>query len=674
MNSLKISISPFIIIMLLALNIYSLFAQAPAARYKIYPDPVNAKPVSPLIYGNFIEMGFGRQIEGLWAEKLNNSSFEEVSPYKTTGGLIKWIRKLPGEDLSKEEWWHSGYEEFKWYATLQNGQEAQLTYSRYNNFHHGLQAALLNNTQSQLRAYLAQDGIWLDKGTGYRFSGYMSNNRSGNLTSTPVLVTIGLYPEKDFAHPVMEKTLTIQPGGFKDYSLELNPVNFSGRASFAVSIEAGANVWFDGFSLMPLNSEKGWRKEVIVSLKQIGVPIIRFPGGCFASFYHWRDGIGPRQERIPVNSEFWGGLVENSVGTAEFIEFCRMIGSQPFLCINMLTGSASEAAEWVAYCNAGIEDRNGILRKEHGFPEPFRVKYWELDNETYRKFGYEDYALKCVEYSKAMKSVDPGIQLVMVGYGWFNMNLKEMLDIAGPHIDLITDRAGSESTLKKDLRIIAEYNKLHGTKIRLCNTEWMAPLIGLGATAEALRLRQSQREMTRQEHQITWNYALNTAFQLLTFQRIGGEFEFSNFNNLANTWGQNIIECPKEKVFISAVGRVFEMMSKSQAAWILKTDTLTNLKGIYTQSAISGDKKNLIIYLLNYLPSQPEISFDLSAFNPDAKEANIKTLFAEGPLSANTYLRPNQIKSSGQKIRIRNSKKPVFTLLPWSLTEITISL
>lgn len=672
MKRLKIGFLFIIIIAINVFNCYFLTAQTPEAKYRIFPDPVNSIAVSPLIYGNFIELGFGRQIEGLWAEKLNNPSFEEVAPYKTVGGLIRWLKKRPGEDLTKEEWWHSGYEESPWYETLLDGQEIQIAYNRYTNFYHGLQSASLNNTQSKLRAFLAQDAIWIVKGTGYIFSGYINNNRSGN--STSVTVKIGLYREKDFTHPVVEKNITVEGRGFRECTLELNPDNFIGRATFAVSIEAGENVSCDGFSLMPLNSEKGWRKDVIESLKKIGVPIVRFPGGCFASFYNWRDGIGPRLERVPITSEFWGGLVENNVGTAEFIDFCRMIGSQPFLCVNMLTGSSSEAAEWVAYCNAGEEVPGGKLRKMHGYPEPFNVKYWELDNETYRKFGYKDYALKCIEYSDAMKAVDPGIQLVMVGYGWFNNNLKEMLEIAGKYIDLITDRAGSEIALKRDLVIINDYNKLNGTNIRLCNTEWMAPLIGVGAADKALRLRQNQKEMTRQDHQITWNYALNIARQLLTFQRLGGQFEFANFNNLANTWGQNIIECPKEKVFISAAGKVFELMSKSRAAWILKTDTLIDLEGVYAQSALSNDKKTLIIYLLNYLPGNTDLSFDLSAFDLEANEAGVKIINADGPFSTNTYLKSSQIMTSEQKVIIKNSKKPVFTLSPWSLTEITINL
>jgi hypothetical protein len=167
---------------------------------------------------------------------------------------------------------------------------------------------------------------------------------------------------------------------------------------------------------------------------------------------------------------------------------------------------------------------------------------------------------------------------------------------------------------------------------------------------------------------------MNTVYQLFTFQRLGNDFLWSNFNNLANTWGQNIIECPKDTAFISSVGRVFELMSKSKSAWVLKTDTLTNVNGVFIQATTSANKDKLIFYLLNYLPSQSQVNLDLTAFNITAKEAVVKTVNSEGPFSANTSANTKKVLSSEQVIKINSTKKPVFTLKPWSVTEITLSL
>jgi alpha-L-arabinofuranosidase len=656
------------------LNVMVLSAQKPAAVFKVTSGIVNPKPVSRLIYGNFIELGFGRQIEGMWSEKLFNASFEEITPYKSS--MWSYLRRTPEDDLTKKPWWHSGYEEDPWYSVLADGKDVAINYRRYGGFYHGLQAVMLNNSQSKLKAFLAQDGIWINKGINCLFKGYIMNNRTAGDAAIPLKVTIGLYPLKDFGHPIVEKTITVDANFFREYSTDLNAGNYVGSATFAVSVEPGTSASFDGFSLMPADNINGWRKDVIAALKQIYVPIIRFPGGCFASFYNWRSGIGPRADRKPVNSEYWGGLEENNVGTAEFIKMCRVIGAEPFICINMLTGSPMEAAEWISYCNSTSGGRMNILRKEHGYPEPLTVKYWELDNETYRRFGYEEYAKRCVEFSKAMKAADPAIQLVMVGYAGFNANLKEMLDIAGPYIDLVTDRSGIEPAIKKDLDIISEYNRSHTTNIRLCNTEWWAQFpqqVGNKA-GKIVNPELDPPRMAGHLTKITWNYAMNVASRLLMFQRLGGDFEFSNFNNLCNTWGQNIINSPKDSVYISAVGRVFELMSRSKASWVLTTDTISAKKGVLVQSTTTVNKDKLIFYLLNYLPDQSQVSLDLSSFKVTSKEAVVKSVYSDDPFSANTPMNRNAILSAAQVIKLDNPKKPVFTIKPWSVTEITINL
>ena len=112
-----------------------LSAQNPMAVFKIHPLAIHEKPVNPLIYGNFIELGLARQIEGLWAEKLYNASFEEVPPLKSY--LYDWLGKSPADDLSREKWWHSGYETNDWYVWPPVA-EVRLRTNRYWNFHHGL--------------------------------------------------------------------------------------------------------------------------------------------------------------------------------------------------------------------------------------------------------------------------------------------------------------------------------------------------------------------------------------------------------------------------------------------------------------------------------------------------------------------------------------------------------
>lgn len=637
----------------------------------IRADTLNAKPVSRFIYGNFIELGFGRQIEGLWNQKLYNASFEDIPPFKSPHW--GWLSSTPDDDLTTEPWWHTGYEENPWY-TYPKEANVIIDYNRYWNFHHGLQAAVLRNPLSEGRIWLAQDGIFLEPDSPTRFMGYFSNNLVVDATLSPVEVTIGIYPEKNFNEPLFEFILTVKDGIWRKFSLDIPALNYSGRITFAISVDSGKTVAYDGFSLMPVNEYRGWRPEVVEALKQINVPMIRFPGGCFASFYNWRHGVGPRIDRRPAKSEYWGGIEGNQVGTAEFIEFCNMIDSEPFICVNMLTGTADEAAAWVEYCNAPSDTPMGALRKQHGYPEPFNVQYWELDNETYRRYGPEQYAAKCVEYSMAMKAVDPDIKLVMVTYWRYNEHLEEMLEIAGPYIDIITNRATGENDLRRDLEILTRYNRENGTSITLSNTEWLVPLNFEETTVDALNFEQPSDHMTLQQHQISWYYAMNAARVLLLFQRLGGDFEFANFNNLANTWGQNIIECAKDKVFISATGRIFELMSHNPADWILRTDQDKDISGLITQAGVSHEGDKLILYILNYNADNKQIRIDPGNWGLSPNGIRLKTVHANGPFSSNTINHPEEIQTTIQTLNLLNRRKPQITILPWSVNEIIFPL
>lgn len=164
----------------------------------------------------------------------------------------------------------------------------------------------------------------------------------------------------------------------------------------------------------------GYRKDVLEYLIKVNPGILRYPGGNFVSNYHWEDGVGPKKDRKKVFEYAWLTEESNQFGTIEFITLCRKIGADPYLCVNMGSGSAEEAMHWVEYCNSNGDTYYANLRRSHGFEEPFHVKYWGLGNEMYGEWqlGYkkpETYAESALEYAKAMKWVDPGIKLVACG-------------------------------------------------------------------------------------------------------------------------------------------------------------------------------------------------------------------------------------------------------------------
>lgn len=128
----------------------------------------------------------------------------------------------------------------------------------------------------------------------------------------------------------------------------------------------------------------GYRKDVVEAFKELKVPVLRWPGGCFADTYHWKDGIGPKETRPSIVNVFWGGVTEdNSFGTHEFLNFCELIGTEPYLSINVGSGTVQEAVEWVEYVTSSNKSPMTDLRKKNGRENPWNVKFWGIGNENW---------------------------------------------------------------------------------------------------------------------------------------------------------------------------------------------------------------------------------------------------------------------------------------------------
>ena len=171
----------------------------------------------------------------------------------------------------------------------------------------------------------------------------------------------------------------------------------------------------------PLSNAQGFRTDVLELVKGLDVPLLRFPGGTVTKIYHWEYGIGPKEERTKRPNLIWGGNINYHFGTAEFIAYCREVGAEPFLVVNMATGTPEEASNWVEYCNGTGDTYYANLRRSHGYPEPFNVRYWGIGNEESaeadagRHYRVDDYNQATWQFTKLMKLQDPTIKLTMVG-------------------------------------------------------------------------------------------------------------------------------------------------------------------------------------------------------------------------------------------------------------------
>ncbi|KAF2093153.1 glycoside hydrolase [Rhizodiscina lignyota] len=169
-----------------------------------------------------------------------------------------------------------------------------------------------------------------------------------------------------------------------------------------------------------ISDENGFRKDVIEALKQLRVPVVRYPGGNFVATYHWLDGVGPKEQRPSRPELAWLGIETNEFGTDEFLKWCEIVGTEPYFALNFGTGTLDEALAWVEYCNSSSNTYYANLRRKNGREKPYNVKYWALGNEMWGPWQVgqmtkEEYAKKAYQWAKALKLLDPSIELILCG-------------------------------------------------------------------------------------------------------------------------------------------------------------------------------------------------------------------------------------------------------------------
>ncbi|TWR28921.1 hypothetical protein FPZ43_11690 [Mucilaginibacter pallidiroseus] len=207
-----------------------------------------------------------------------------------------------------------------------------------------------------------------------------------------------------------------------------------------------------------LSNAKGYRKDVLEKVQQLRASVLRFPGGTFTKIYHWTDGVGPKKDRHARPNLIWGGVTNNHFGTDEFIDYSRTLNAAPYLAVNMGTGTAEEAANWVEYCNGTRDTYYANMRRKNGNDKPFNVKYWGLGNEESaepdagRLQNVKEFTKEAWFYAKLMKLQDPSIKFILPGADdtWNEQLLKDMnpvCDYISTHYYVSTPKRDVPSSL-----------------------------------------------------------------------------------------------------------------------------------------------------------------------------------------------------------------------------------
>ena len=425
---------------------------------------------------------------------------------------------------------------------------------------------------------------------------------------------------------------------------------------------------------------KGYRNDVLKALKDLQVPVLRWPGGCFADEYHWMDGIGPYENRPKLVNNNWGGTVEdNSFGTHEFLNLCEMIGCDPYISANVGSGTVEEMAKWIEYMTADGESQMAVLRRKNGREKPWKVKFIGVGNESWGCGGnmrpefyadmYRRYSTYCREYN--------GNRLFKVASGasdydtnWTDVLMKNVgtrMNGLSLHYYTVGDwnHKGSatsfnnedyywtlgkcleiESTIQKHITIMNKYDPKK--QVALLVDEWGTWWDEEPGTIQGHLFQQN-----------TMRDAFVAAITLNVFNKYTDRIKMANIAQVVNVL-QSMILTDGPKMLLTPTYHVFEMYKVHQDATYLpldlicdKTTVRDNREVPMLSASASRDKNGLIhITIANVdLDNAQNVSIDLQG----TKIASVKgRILTSGNITDhNTFEKPDFVKPTafnGSKI------------------------
>ncbi|HRV49014.1 MAG TPA: alpha-L-arabinofuranosidase C-terminal domain-containing protein, partial [Sedimentisphaerales bacterium] len=396
---------------------------------------------------------------------------------------------------------------------------------------------------------------------------------------------------------------------------------------------------------------------------------IRWPGGCFASPYRWKDGIGPQSKRGVTPRELWDDLDINSLGTDEFIALCRKVGAEPLLVVNIGTPQWNDDAEthdflqdaldWIEYCNGPATSKWGKVRAANGHPEPYNVKYWEIDNETWG-MGIDNYIAAVKKFAPAMRQADPSIKLAACGSGSFDLNWnRRMIESCAELIDYLSihhyenpDRfADGPYNYERFIRQTGEIiTKSNNPKLRIYCSEWNA-------------------------QSTDWRTGLYAGGVLNGFERCGDVFEIGGpalflRHVSATAWDNAFINFDQCSWFAAPNYVVMQLWRDHYAP--SRIEIAPQSQALNTVATKSQDGKTLYVKTVNASDSAVAVSLELAAgFSPVAATMQ---MVAPGSLqSRNTLARPQAVRAEPGDVRIENGVLRL-TLPALSAAVVTIEL
>ena len=366
-------------------------ARAQAARLQatIHADSTLA-PISPYLYGQFLEHIGGIINRGLWAEMLDDRKF--YYPIVVTESLPA----RPGPAPARR-WTAIG-------PITALGMDSGRAFTGAHSPRIALDAAEPRG--------IGQAGLAILAGKSY--VGRVALAADGNARVTVTLVW--------GANPSDRQTVTIDllSHDYVTYPLSFTAGADATDARLAITATGDGSVRVGAVSLMAADNVGGFRREVVAALRSLRSGVYRFPGGNFVSAHDWRSAVGDRDRRPPLLDPVWNAVQPNDVGTDEFLTLCGLLGVEPYITVNAGFGDERSAADLVEYTNGSVLTPMGRLRAANGHPEPYRVRFWGVGNEAWGSWQFgamslDQFVAKHNRFADAMRAVDPAIVLIASG-------------------------------------------------------------------------------------------------------------------------------------------------------------------------------------------------------------------------------------------------------------------
>lgn len=446
----------------------------------------------------------------------------------------------------------------------------------------------------------------------------------------------------------------------------------------------------------PLSDENGIRRDVLEKAKELAPTMIRFPGGTFVKTFHWMDGVGPKDQRRPSKNLIWGGINSFGFGTCEFIDYCRAIGCEPVLVVNLSTGTPDEAANWVEYCNGTENTYYANLRRSHGYEEPFRVKYWALGNEEAaepdagRHQDPHKYVEEVWHFIKLMKLTDPTIQLIADGERGipeWNKIVMEGLDGAVDYISfhgyVSTDNGRPYSIFHKINQVERELGEFHAL-MQSCSqdsvTNWKK---WYRFPPRNKPLKMAVDEWGIWEYQqppygttvtYEWRHALATACYLNALLRCCAFVEMANWAQMVNILAP--IRADSQTSVRQTVFYPLKEYRRNTHSEVVSVQTISpevdnGLQALNAVATINRETGEIVLFVVNILPKAVRARVSI-----DGKKAvairQMTTLTGERIDAVNTLTQPEK-----EMVSVR-TEKPVrhlddITIPPEAIQIIHVS-